>query len=94
MCTSNLTHYTQPRSAPNLTNTKDHTDALTLVTVHQTTGKDTSSETAEPNHDLRRAKELVDLHCQIKEKHADGRVDADLGSKREEVRRVLRELGV
>lgn len=44
------------------------------------------------NDDLRRAKELVDLHYEIKAKHAHGSVDAELVKARGEVSRVLWEL--
>ena len=42
--------------------------------------------------DLQRAKELVDLHHELKARHADGTVDGDLARAREGVDRVLREL--
>lgn len=42
--------------------------------------------------DLRRAKELVELHYEIKARHTDGQVDAELAMAREGVDRVLREL--
>lgn len=42
--------------------------------------------------DLRRAKELVDLHQELKNRHAYGTVDEELGRAREGVNRVLREL--
>lgn len=44
------------------------------------------------NDDLRRAKELVDLHYEMKTKYALGTVDEELTRAREEVNRVLREL--
>ncbi|GKZ34690.1 hypothetical protein AbraIFM66950_005004 [Aspergillus brasiliensis] len=44
------------------------------------------------NEDLRRAKELVDLHYEFKARHALGTVDEELSRAREEVARVLREL--
>lgn len=44
------------------------------------------------NDDLRRAKELVDLHYEMKTKYALGTVDEELIHAREEVDRVLREL--
>jgi hypothetical protein len=44
------------------------------------------------NDELRRAKELVDLHYEMKTKYALGTVDEELIRAREEVDRVLREL--
>ena len=42
--------------------------------------------------DLRRATELVELHYEIKARHADGMVDDDLARARDEVDRVLTEM--
>ena len=44
--------------------------------------------------DLQRAKELVDLHHELKARHVDGTVDEDLARAREGVDRVLNELDV
>lgn len=41
---------------------------------------------------LQRAKELVQLHYEVKSRHADGEVDEELRQAREDVYRVLREL--
>ncbi|RAQ54883.1 hypothetical protein AFGD_009556 [Aspergillus flavus] len=81
----------------------DYNDALTLVTVHERTPAELSpadgrlvvaSQPGEKtNDDLRRAKELVGLHYEIKARHADGTVDEELARAREDVNRVLRELG-
>ncbi|PWY92723.1 hypothetical protein BO70DRAFT_357861 [Aspergillus heteromorphus CBS 117.55] len=84
----------------------DHHDALALVTVHERIPHPTeqpplesiemdSNLTLDPqaNEDLRRAKELVELHYEIKARHAQGTVDEELVRAREEVNRVLRELG-
>ncbi|KAE8348304.1 hypothetical protein BDV28DRAFT_143842 [Aspergillus coremiiformis] len=80
----------------------DHSDALTLVTVHKRISAEsaptdgncaaTSQQGEQINDDLRRAKELVDLHYEIKARHADGTVDEDLEHMREDVNRVLRDL--
>ena len=92
---------------PALTNNQqDHHDALTLVTVNerlpsqllhpgsQTDSGSTSEQKQERqgDGDLQRAKELVDLHHELKARHADGTVDEDLARAREGVDRVLREL--
>lgn len=75
-----------------------HSESLALVNVHRTTGT-SSSETGTPaveqgktGDDLRRAKELVQLHYEMKSRHANGEVDEDLRRARENVQRVLREL--
>ncbi|PWY70345.1 hypothetical protein BO94DRAFT_539809 [Aspergillus sclerotioniger CBS 115572] len=86
----------------------DHHDALALVTVNEriplaadSTQPSTiaaiqasagTNQDGYENEDLRRAKELVDLHYEIKARHALGTVDEELSSAREEVARVLREL--
>ncbi|OOG00152.1 hypothetical protein ASPCADRAFT_204037 [Aspergillus carbonarius ITEM 5010] len=86
----------------------DHHDALALVTVNEriplspdSPQRDTvatiqaSAETNQngyKNDDLCRAKELVDLHYEIKARHVLGTVDEELSRARQEVARVLREL--
>ncbi|OJJ79854.1 uncharacterized protein ASPGLDRAFT_69757 [Aspergillus glaucus CBS 516.65] len=84
----------------------DHTDALTLVTVNErlparAPSQETQSQTQsqsqaqshrDSNEDLRRAKELVDLHHELKTRHANGTVDEELARARESVRKVLKEL--
>ncbi|KAE8334272.1 hypothetical protein BDV24DRAFT_38343 [Aspergillus arachidicola] len=81
----------------------DYNDALTLVTIHERAPAElspadgslvaASQQGEKANDDLRRAKELVDLHYEIKARHADGIVDEELARAREDVNRVLRELG-
>lgn len=80
-----------------------HNEALALVNVHKTPGSpqpgnspasgetDGVSQGKKPE-DLRRAKELVQLHHEMKSTHVNGEVDDDLRRAREDVRRVLREL--
>lgn len=75
-----------------------HSEALALVSVHRTTGA-SSPETGTPaveqgktRDDLCRAKELVQLHYEMKSRHANGQVDEDLQRAREDVLRVLGEL--
>ncbi|BCR91279.1 uncharacterized protein ACHE_70122S [Aspergillus chevalieri] len=77
----------------------DHTDALTLVTVNERLPARTPSQEAQSqsqnrdsNQDLRRAKELVDLHRELKTRHANGTVDEDLARARENVQKVLKEV--
>ncbi|PWY68322.1 hypothetical protein BO83DRAFT_429222 [Aspergillus eucalypticola CBS 122712] len=86
----------------------DYHDALALVTVNEripqttdqlnlkatgTTPSDSGLDSGScENEDLRRAKELVDLHYEFKARHALGTVDEELSRAREEVARVLREL--
>lgn len=55
-------------------------------------GTSQEQESQIQNTDLERAKELVDLHYMIKEKHKEGNVDEDLARLRSDVNRVLREL--
>jgi hypothetical protein len=42
--------------------------------------------------DLRRAKELVELHYEVKARHTNGTIDEELSQARQDVRRVLTEL--
>ncbi|KAF7163479.1 hypothetical protein CNMCM5623_008380 [Aspergillus felis] len=82
----------------------DYNDALALVTVNESLNEarvspDDKSKAAvrkrqqeQQNDYLRRAKELVDLHYEMKTKYALGTVDEELTRAREEVDRVLREL--
>ncbi|KAJ5306468.1 hypothetical protein PENANT_c031G10287 [Penicillium antarcticum] len=72
-----------------------HNEALALVNVHKTNASPESAETANVStdkDDLRRAKELVELHYEVKARHANGTVDEELNQAREDVQRVLREL--
>jgi hypothetical protein len=83
---------------------QDYNDALALVTVNERLNEarvspDDKSKVAaskrqqeQQNDDLQRAKELVDLHYEMKTKYALGTVDEELTRAREEVNRVLREL--
>ncbi|PLN82288.1 hypothetical protein BDW42DRAFT_167002 [Aspergillus taichungensis] len=84
----------------------DHHDALALVTVNDRIPRaHAAEEIASPaksasidparqtvHDDLRRATELVELHYEIKARHADGMVDDDLARARAEVDRVLMEM--
>ncbi|KAJ5780650.1 hypothetical protein N7457_005810 [Penicillium paradoxum] len=78
-----------------------HNEALALVNVHKNIAGPESTESgsasadkspAEDNTDLRRAKELVELHYEVKARHASGTVDEELSQARRDVRRILREL--
>ncbi|WEW60002.1 hypothetical protein PRK78_005484 [Emydomyces testavorans] len=75
-----------------------HAEALALVNVHRTydgsTPEDDSAQGTNP--DLQRAKDLIELHKEVKLRHQQyqngGLVDKGLRQAREEVSRVLREL--
>jgi hypothetical protein len=72
-----------------------HNEALALVNVHKNIASSESAEASSAStdkDDLRRAKELVELHYEVKARHANGTVDEELSRAREDVRRVLREL--
>ncbi|KAJ6024276.1 hypothetical protein N7540_005073 [Penicillium herquei] len=79
-----------------------HNEALALVTVNQATpgaisgdngvGAGCGSDELKKKEDLRRAKELVNLHYEVKSRHANGEVDDGLQKAREDVAAVLREL--
>lgn len=78
-----------------------HNEALALVNVHKNiTGSDSTESgnaladksPTDDKADLRRAKELVELHYEVKARHANGTVDEELSQARQDVRRVLREL--
>lgn len=47
---------------------------------------------AQDRDDLRRAKELVELHHEVKARHANGTVDEELSLARQNVQRVLYDL--
>ena len=51
-----------------------------------------STDHTKKQEDLQRAKELVNLHYEVKSRHASGEVDEELRVSRENVDRVLREL--
>ncbi|KAI1920626.1 hypothetical protein LOZ58_004566 [Ophidiomyces ophidiicola] len=83
-----------------------HEEALALVNVHKSktnTKSDNLQSDAEAgneptrNLDLQRAEDLIELHGRVKLRHQQyaggGLVDKDLRLAREEVVRVLRELG-
>lgn len=85
---------------------QDHHDALALVTVNDRIATSSLSSELPPSgqpqdedskqsadDDLRRAKDLVELHYELKARHVDGQVDRELAQAREGVDRVLRELG-
>ncbi|KAJ5520443.1 hypothetical protein N7463_000896 [Penicillium fimorum] len=76
-----------------------HNEALALVNVHKNITGSTESDSAladkspaDDKVDLRRAKELVELHYEVKARHVNGTVDEELGQARQDVQRVLREL--
>ena len=85
-----------------------HNEALALVNVNKTIAGsnspdkgDVSTENATTDTDkaqhvkmenLRRAKELVQLHYEVKSRHANGQIDDELRQAREGVERVLAEL--
>lgn len=80
---------------------KGYNEALALVNVHRNvTGPEPTDSgsvsvdksPSEDKADLRRAKELVELHYEVKARHADGTVDGELSQARRDVLRVLREL--
>lgn len=78
-----------------------HNEALALVSGPTVSAKDTSAESdsvAASNGQsikqeaLQRAKDLVQLHYEVKSRYADGVVDDELRQARDDVHRVLREL--
>ncbi|KAJ5472624.1 hypothetical protein N7530_006625 [Penicillium desertorum] len=77
-----------------------HNEALALVNVHKNLSPDSTESSgaladkspAGDKADLRRAKELVELHYEVKARHVDGTVDEELSQARQDVRRVLAEL--
>ena len=85
---------------------QDHKDALALVHANKSTllhqgyepGPSKVQDKAEAhtnpqrNEDLMRAKELVDLHYEMKSKYRDGTVDDELAHLRDDVNRVLFQL--
>ena len=80
--------------------TQGHNEALALVNVHKSISPDSTESggasadksPADDKADLRRAKELVELHYEVKARHVDGTVDEELSQARRDVRRVLAEL--
>ncbi|KAJ5714845.1 zinc finger domain protein [Penicillium malachiteum] len=79
-----------------------HNEALALVNVNLSTPGSVSGENGvgagcgsnelQKKEDLRRAKELVNLHYEVKSRHANGKVDDGLQKAREDVAEVFREL--
>jgi hypothetical protein len=67
-------------------------EALALVNVHKNPAGPESAGGSTDRDDLRRAKELVELHYEVKARHADGTVDEELKQARRDVQRVLMEL--
>lgn len=73
-------------------------EALSLVTVSSAdvrTEDDpsmTANNQAAKHEALQRAKELVQLHYEVKSRHANGKVDNELQQAREAVERVVMEL--
>ncbi|KAF3390420.1 hypothetical protein F1880_009303 [Penicillium rolfsii] len=78
---------------------KGQNEALALVSGPVSTneppagsGSVASSGQTGKQEALQRAKELVQLHYEVKSRHVNGEVDEDLRQAREGVYRVLREL--
>jgi hypothetical protein len=78
-----------------------HNEALALVSGPPASAKDmptegdavaTSNGQSIKQEALQRAKELVQLHYEVKSRHVNGEVDDDLRQAREDVNRVLRDL--
>lgn len=78
-----------------------HNEALALVSGPPASAKDTPAESdpvaasdgeAIKQGALQRAKELVQLHYEVKSRHSNGEVDDELRQAREDVHRVLKEL--
>ncbi|OKO97556.1 hypothetical protein PENSUB_10350 [Penicillium subrubescens] len=76
-----------------------HNEALALVSgpalvnqPHAGAGSGASNGQTSKQEALQRAKELVQLHYEVKSRHVDGEVDEELRQAREYVYRVLREL--
>lgn len=78
-----------------LTHTQDPKAALTLVTTKPSNIDSAGPETLARQHDgdvdLKRAKDLLDLHAAVRVAHQDG-MDRELNSAREAVAKVTREL--
>ena len=76
-----------------------HNEALALVNVHKVSERESTEVGAsadkspgQDRDDLRRAKELVELHYEVKARHSNGTVDEELSLARQDVQRVLSEL--
>ncbi|KAF2836347.1 hypothetical protein M501DRAFT_1019143 [Patellaria atrata CBS 101060] len=74
----------------------DPSAALALVSIRPGDGSEQSTSTIQSkdddDQDLRRARELVELHQTVKIAQREG-LDRELREAREEVRRVVAELG-
>jgi hypothetical protein len=74
-----------------LTPSQDQKAALALVNTRPEGTTPTSSSTDLSDPDLKRAKDLLELHADVKLAHADG-TDPELIEARRAVEKVLREL--
>jgi hypothetical protein len=74
-----------------LTHSKDQKAALALVNTRPDGIRPTSSSTDSDDPDLKRAKDLLELHADVKLAHADG-TDPELIEARRAVEKVSREL--
>lgn len=90
---------TQTQSNQSPFHIQGHNEAIALVTVHKNIDNAESSRAKSEenqNPDLQRAKDLIDLHYNVKMKHMRGQqpgmVDEGLRKARDDVSRVLREL--
>ncbi|KAJ5902561.1 hypothetical protein N7495_003089 [Penicillium taxi] len=71
-----------------------HEEALALVNVHKSTAPpdDSPIQLNKRDQDLHRAKELVNLHYEVKKRYQDGEVDEELRRAREDVDQVIWDL--
>ncbi|KAJ5288734.1 hypothetical protein N7478_001764 [Penicillium angulare] len=79
-----------------------HNEALSLVSANHSiagpndstanNGVEQSGSDMKRQEDLRRAKELVKFHYEVKSRHANGEVDDGLKNARQNVDQVLKEL--
>jgi len=81
----------KPYHKNKLTPSQDQKAALALVNTRPEGTTPTSSSTDSDDHDLKRAKDLLELHADVKLAHADG-TDPELIEARRAVEKVLREL--
>lgn len=93
-----LHHPAVDRRYPSLTSHQDPTAALALVSAHRTSTSSTSATTTatspagkneEDDVDLTRARELVELHYNVRERCRTGELKRGLEEARREVERVL-----
>jgi hypothetical protein len=78
---------TSPPLTTNAHPPQDPNAALTLVSARPQ-GSTTNTDTNEQDADLKRAKELLKLHYDVKEKHKRGELSRGLEEARREVARV------